>query len=211
MNVLAVIPARKGSQRLPDKNVMTILQDGGVSYTLVDAALAFTTTIPVSTVVLTTDYEMSRFPMASPQRLKGKKFIFVNRAPELCGPDVPMWKVVDDTLSGYFDWFHTLPDAILLLQPTSPLRDPSAVLQAINLLESGKAQAVVSVNPAYEPDGNFYLVDIDVFREAHSFYPEGVVPSPQEWRYSIDIDTEQDFRMAQHLMNGSEFKYMFRR
>jgi CMP-N-acetylneuraminic acid synthetase len=45
------------------------------------------------------------------------------------------------------------------------------------------------------------------FKATKSFFPEGLYPIVQDWKHSIDIDTEQDFRMAQYIfMNDPEFK-----
>jgi N-acylneuraminate cytidylyltransferase len=48
------------------------------------------------------------------------------------------------------EWFkseHGLPDAVLLLQPTSPFRNDASVVRAIDMLATDKANAVVAVGP----------------------------------------------------------------
>ena len=207
MNTLVIIPARKGSVRFPNKNCKTLVERQGTRYTLVDVAIDFAMNmVPCSKVLLTTNYELAEFHVAYDlvHRRAPSKFMFVPRMPALCTPETTMADVVLDALDVYQFKTGETPDAFLLLQPTSPIRDHTDVLQALNLYEFNGVKALCSVNPAYEVNGNFYLMDTAMFREERTFFPEGLYPIVQDWRHSLDIDTEQDFRMAQFLMSWHE-------
>lgn len=201
MNILTVIPARKGSVRFPDKNVRPFVVRNGVPLTLVDMAIDFAMKLPVRMVLLTTDYDRAEFHTAYDllHSRVPERFMLMERTPALCTSETAMADVVLDALDCYYDISRVEPDAILLLQPTSPIRDKRDVLQALDLFEFKGVKALYSVNPAYEPDGGFYLIDVELFREAKSFFPDGAMPLVHDWKYSIDIDTEQDFRAAQYV------------
>lgn len=201
MNTLAVIPARKGSVRFPHKNVKPFVEIHGVSHNLVDRAIEFATKQVICTkVLLTTNYDLSDFHTAADLVRRGSpKFMFMPRMPALCTAETTMVDVVLDALDVYQFRTGDVPDAVLLLQPTSPIRDHTDILQALSLYEFNGVKALCSVSPARKPNGNFYLVDTKQFRETKSFFPEELYPIVQDWDRSIDIDTEQDFRMAQHL------------
>jgi CMP-N-acetylneuraminic acid synthetase len=206
LNVIAIVPARYGSKRFPDKNIQPFVSSGGRDYNLTDMELAYAASMPVGAILLTTNYIQDYFPMS--RKLRGKKFIYRERPTALCMDDVPMWKVVDDALGIYFQQFDQYPDAFVLLQPTSPLRENTTFVQARDLVDAG-AKAVVTFNPALKPNGNLYLMDTIRFKETHSFFPEGLWPIVQDWKHSVDIDNEQDFRAAQHIFrNDEEFKNM---
>jgi CMP-N-acetylneuraminic acid synthetase len=198
---LAVIPARKGSVRFPHKNVKPFVEIHGVSHNLVDRTIDFAMNRVICTkVLLTTNYDLSDFHTAADLVRRGSpKFMFMPRMPALCTAETTMVDVVLDALDVYQFRTGDVPEAVLLLQPTSAIRDHTAVVQAQNLYMLNGVKALCSVNPAYKPNGNFYLINTALFRETKTFFPEGLRPIVQDWRYSIDIDTEQDFRMAQYL------------
>ena len=135
LNVLALIPARGGSKGIPGKNVRTI---GG--QTLIDrAARAASASGVVTRAVLSTDSER----IAEEGRRAGIEVPFMRPA-ALAQDDTPMLPVIEhavDTLerSGW------TPDIIALLQPTSPLRRPEHVRDAVETLRATDADSVVTV------------------------------------------------------------------
>lgn len=137
MKILTVIPARGGSKRLPGKNIRPL---GGVP--LIGWTIDFAARIPGSATVLvsTDDSEIAAFA-----RHRGALVPWL-RPPELASDTASSVDVALHAL----EWFkseHWLPDAILLLQPTSPFRTDVTVARAIDMLATGKANAVVAVGP----------------------------------------------------------------
>lgn len=137
MDILTVIPARGGSKRLPGKNMRPL---GGLP--LIGWTIDFAARIQGSATVLvsTDDPEIAAFA-----RHHGALVPWL-RPPDLASDTATSVDVALHAL----EWFkseHGLPDAVLLLQPTSPFRTDVSVVRAIDLLATGKANAVVAVGP----------------------------------------------------------------
>lgn len=127
---LAIVPARGGSKRLPRKNILNLCEKPLIAHSI-DAGLKSSYIDKV--VVSSDDKEILDI---------SKKFNseVVRRSDELAGDTSTMVDVIKDVLSkvkGY--------DYIVLLQATSPLRDEKHIDEAIELLESKDADAIVSV------------------------------------------------------------------
>jgi len=155
VNVIAVITARGGSRGLPRKNILPLAGKPLIAHSISVALEAKR----VSRVILSTDdEEIMQIALAH-----GAEVPFV-RPPELSTPEAAHI----DVMLHVVDWLEAhgdLPDAVLLLQPTTPLRLPEDLDGAINLLESTGCPAVVGVGPAeshpyltYKIDGEGRLV-----------------------------------------------------
>lgn len=135
MQALGVIPARGGSKGVPGKNLRVLAGRPLLAYT---AAAALGSRRLARTVLSTDDPEIA----AAGRRL-GLEVPFMRPA-TLAADDTPMLPVlvhaVDEARRAGF-----APDAVVLLQPTSPLRTSAHVDAAVELLESSGADSVVSV------------------------------------------------------------------
>ena len=135
MKVLGVVPARGGSKAIPRKNVHTLAGRPLLAYTA-DAARA---SARLTRVILSTDDP----DIAAVGRGLGLDVPFLRPA-DLASDAAPMLPVlrhaVREMAARGFD-----ADAVVLLQPTSPLRRAEHIDQAIALLESSGADTVVSV------------------------------------------------------------------
>ena len=133
--VLGVIPARGGSKGIPNKNLALLGGRPLIAYT---AGAALESRRTTRTVVSTDDPAI-----ASVARELGLDVPFT-RPEELAGDETAMVPVVQHALrmvraTGF------QPDAIVLLQPTSPLRRAEHIDAAIALLEDSGCDSVVSV------------------------------------------------------------------
>ena len=134
-HVLAIVPARGGSKGVPGKNVRVLAGRPLIEYT----ALAARESGVIDRIVLSTDSD----EIADAGRRCGLEVPFIRPA-SLAADDTPMLPVVRhaiDALSAS-GW---IPDVIVLLQPTSPLRRPSHVRDAVTMLRETKADSVVTV------------------------------------------------------------------
>lgn len=127
---LAIIPARGGSKRLPRKNVLDLNGKPLIAWSI-EAGLNSKYIDKV--VVSSDDDEILSI---------SKKF----GAETIKRPD----ELASDTATTFDAIKHTIDnldrvDYIILLQPTSPLRDAKHIDEAIELLERKNADAVVSV------------------------------------------------------------------
>jgi len=134
MRVLGIVTARGGSKGIPRKNIAPLLGKPLLAYTA-QAALAARR---LTRTVLSTDDE----EIAAVGRAWSLKIPFL-RPPELARDDTPTIPVLQDVvrkLEASGEYY----DAILTLQPTTPLRRPEDIDGAIALLEQTGADAVIS-------------------------------------------------------------------
>jgi CMP-N,N'-diacetyllegionaminic acid synthase len=132
MATVAVIPARGGSVGIPRKNLVALGGRPLIEHTF-DAAQGSTRI--ARTFVSTDDEEI-----AGLARERGIEVPFL-RSAALAGSDTPMLPVLLDAL----DRAAHDAEVVVLLQPTSPLRRAHHIDEALALLDSSGADAVVSV------------------------------------------------------------------
>jgi len=133
LRVLGLVPARGGSKGVPGKNLALVLGKPLLQYTAEAARAART----LARVVLSTDDAQ----IAAAGRAFGLETPFLRPA-ELARDETPMFPVVQHALVALApDRF----DAVLLLQPTSPLRRGADIDGAVALLERTGADSVIAV------------------------------------------------------------------
>ena len=127
---LAIIPARGGSKRLPRKNILNLCGKPLISWSI-EAGLKSKYIDKV--VVSSDDTEILNIS-------NELKVQVIKRPNELASDTSTSFDVVQhaiDNLESY--------EYILLLQPTSPLRNENHIAKAIEILEEKNADAVISV------------------------------------------------------------------
>jgi CMP-N-acetylneuraminic acid synthetase len=137
------IPARGGSKRIPRKNIRSIAGKALIQYTIEAAhkSLLF------DQVIVSTD----DLQIESLSRELGTKVI--KRPPEL-SQDTS--NTIDSVLHFIQEYNLKPEDIIILLQPTSPLRNEKHIIEAYNLFASSKSSSLVSVTkPEHSPYWNF--------------------------------------------------------
>lgn len=132
---LAIIPARGGSKGIKDKNIINLKGKPLIAYTI-DAAKESQV---FDEIIVSTD----SLKIAEISKSFGAKVPFL-RPKELANENAKTVDVIIHALNYYvnkkieFDYF-------MLLQPTSPLRNPKDIKNAVNLLFEKNANSVVSV------------------------------------------------------------------
>jgi CMP-N-acetylneuraminic acid synthetase len=226
MAVVGVIPARGGSKSIPGKNIAACAGRPLLAWTC-DAARAARA---LARVIVSTDDER----IAEVARGLGVEVPFM-RPRELAEDATPALPVLVHAL----DWLEasgTAIEALVLLQPTSPLRRARHIDEAVALFQRKKADTVVSVvnvphryHPASvmrERDGVLlpYHEGTETVTRRQGLEPllarngpAVLVVSPQALRAgrlygartvgyrmdendSIDVDTEEDLRLAALLL-----------
>ena len=215
--VLAIVPARAGSERLPGKNVRPMAGRPMVEWTL-QAGLAATT---IDRLVVSTD-DPSVAGVACAMGVE-----VIDRPAVLAGPTASVIDAIDHVLEvvgGVWDY-------VVLLQPTSPLRTAADIDGAVALCEARAAPAVIGVSSMPKPAGFYGRVDgagayhkaagsadeavvingavyvgrPDRLRIDRSFQADGVLawtmPAERGW----DVDTLSDFMMAEVLMTSHNY------
>jgi CMP-N-acetylneuraminic acid synthetase len=127
---LAIIPARGGSKRLPKKNILNLCKKPLIAWSI-EAGI---NSKYIDKVVVTSDSD----EILNISKEYGADI--VKRPHELADDTSTTFAAIKHTIDNLQDY-----DYIILLQPTSPLRDEKHIDEAIELLEKKSADAVVSV------------------------------------------------------------------
>lgn len=223
--VIAVIPARAGSKRLPNKHILLFNGKPLITWTI-EAAVESEL---FDEVVVNTDCQK----IAAIARQYGAKVPFI-RPPYLAEDNTPTIDVLNHTL----EWYRakqTFFSEVVLLQPTSPLRDKTAIKEAWELYTQSQAESVVSIcelehpiqwtynlseklgvtalfednnkrrqeyEKNYRLNGAIYITKSNLIIEGKEFLSASksvgyVMPKFQ----SVDIDEKEDFLIAEFLMS----------
>ncbi|AOF90180.1 acylneuraminate cytidylyltransferase family protein [Sinorhizobium sp. RAC02] len=134
MNYAALIPARGGSKGLPRKNVIDLAGKPLIAYSI-EAALGCAA---VGSVYVTTDDT----EIASVSVRHGAQHIA--RPAALATDDAPTFVAVEHAIAVLAERGE-MPEHIVLLQPTSPLRDARHLAEAIAAYEAVDVPALISV------------------------------------------------------------------
>lgn len=160
MRVLGLVPARGGSQGVPGKNIRPLMGKSLVQRAF-DSAWA---SEACARVILSTDsIEIQEHALEF-----GADCPFLRPA-ELATSESGMMGVVLHALGALA---HDEPyDAVLLLQPTSPLRKPEHIRAAVALL--GQADSVCTVIPIPKTHCPHYVMKITEQGTLDHFLPDG--------------------------------------
>jgi CMP-N,N'-diacetyllegionaminic acid synthase len=228
--IVAVIPARGGSKRLPRKNVLELAGKPLIAWTI-EAALD---SKYIDRVLVSTDDDEIK--------LISKQF----------GAEVPFDRpkqLASDEASSESVLLHTLDDLecsgdtyqfVVMLQPTSPLRKSEDIDSSIEFLEEKAADAVISVCKSlhsplwsntlpkdfnmsnfigrdikgkrsqdlpdyYQLNGGVYVCSVSAFRKEKSlFINDNIYAYVMRQSRSIDIDNWIDYKMAEMLIKEEE-------
>ena len=159
MNVLALICARGGSKGLPGKNTRSLAGRPLITRAI-DQACAVQR---VSRVIVSTDSEK----IARVARESGAEVPFLRPA-ELAQDDSPEWLVWRHALSVVQESGSEIPDALLVVPATAPMRAVDDLERCLDEFETGRADVVITVTDAQrspyfnmvspQPDGTVRVV-----------------------------------------------------
>lgn len=211
MNNIAVIPARKGSKGLKNKNLLKI-----DNKTLIERTINFAIESKLfSRIILTTDYE----------NINNKGIEYRKRPEKLTKENTTMVEVINDVIE---NCNISKEDNIILLQPTSPFRnkkDLKKVIEQLRFFESSITVKEVEINTElifssknknelktknidnkktnrqfneikYIPNGNIFGVRVRDFLVNNSFYGKTIGYVEQFGKYNIDINKKEDLLLA---------------
>jgi CMP-N,N'-diacetyllegionaminic acid synthase len=221
MKILALIPARSGSKRVPNKNIRMLGNQPLILWTIdVVCGLENICDVLVSTDSAEIQSLVSTSGAISPWL----------RPSEIATDTATSVDVAIHALDRYEREFQKV-DGLLLLQPTSPFRTKEYLERGIAEFISNPKDSVIGVTPVrenpawwvsvgdgqiqkigkenileiskenkYRINGSFYLTSSANLRSRKSFYSEKtkslICNSLIE---SIDIDSEAEFELAQKL------------
>lgn len=226
MKILALVPARGGSKRLPGKNIRFLGDKPLIAWTIDQAVQSGL----FCDVLLSTDDEA----IAVVGRQSGALVPWL-RPPELASDTASSVDVALHAL----DWYelqHGAVNGLMLLQPTSPFRTEQSLSESIGLFCEGSRGPVVSVipapshpawtfqvkdgrlapflswaemeqrsqdlPPAFVNDGSIYIIAPETLRGHRSFVNENTRPYVNHGSANVDIDTEEDWDRAMKILEG---------
>ncbi len=137
MKVLGIITARGGSKGIPGKNLKLLAGKPLLAYTIETARASRA----LDRVILSTEDEA----IAAAARDLGCDVPFM-RPTDLAQDDTPHLPVIQHATRWMQERAGYTPDAVMILQPTSPLRTADDIAAAVHLLETSGADSVLSVN-----------------------------------------------------------------
>lgn len=187
LDILALIPARGGSKGVPRKNLVQVVGRPLIAYSIEHALQSRRIT---RTIVSTDDDEI-----AEVSRRCGAEVPFLRPA-EYATDLATDLQVFRHALLALLDREGYLPDLVVQLRPTSPVRRPEVVDRAIDALlaapgfDSLKSVSVVEKSPykmwIREGDGLVPLLTLPGVPEAHSV-PRQMLPSVYVGNAYVDI------------------------
>lgn len=224
---LAIIPARGGSKRLKNKNILELNGKPLIAWSI---EAGFESSY-IDEVMVTTDDDK----IMSIAKYYGAKVPF--KRPKKLADDIATTSdVARHTLDFYSRKLHKIFDYLVILQPTSPLRDGKDIDNAIRLIFKKNADAVISVcqldHPIewsgrlpknksmikffskknfkfssqnllkyYRLNGAIYICNVKNFLNQGSiFLRKKIYAFEMPREKSIDIDTKTDFKLANALI-----------
>jgi N-acylneuraminate cytidylyltransferase len=226
--LIAIIPARGGSRRIPDKNIRPIGGKPILAYTI---AAAIESGL-FERVVVSTDSDA----IAAVAEQYGADVPFLRNS-RLADDFTPVSAVTADALLK-LDPAGNLYGTVAQLLPNCPLRTAGDVSGSYRQFEETGAQAQISVvrygwqnpwwamrrNEQYElealfrpqmtarsqdlpelfcPTGAIWWSRTHTLRQTHTFYQENATGWEIPWQRGIDIDTFDDWEMAETLLEMS--------
>ena len=227
MRLLALVPARGGSQRVPNKNIRELGGKPLIQWTL-DVAAGIQEIVDV--LVSTDSIEIAKMAKEA-------------------GAMVPWLRPVElathtattiDVCMHALEWYEKEKndiDGIILLQPTSPFREKENIQKAIELFKKNRKSSVVSfskaqthpmwcykidngrVDPfindvdlnirsqdlpdAYMINGSIYISSVEALRKERTFITANTIALVIDGqRASLDIDTEDDWKIAEMIVRN---------
>ena len=223
--VLAIIPARGGSKRLPKKNILSLCGKPLIAWSIIAAKES-----PYidQVIVSTDDDEIAKVGIDFGATIPFK------RSSVLSSDEAS----TEDTVLDCLDKIDFPDDGIVvILQPTSPLRNSDDINKALLTLLDRSADGVVSVTACehspywcntlpidnsmsyfikdeykgkrsqelpntYRLNGAVYVFTVKKLRESGMNMDKSVFAEIMPNHRSIDIDNKLDFKFAEVLMNN---------
>ncbi|MFH1593929.1 MAG: acylneuraminate cytidylyltransferase family protein [Candidatus Omnitrophota bacterium] len=190
-SILGVIPAKGRSRRLPKKNLKLFFGKPLVIWTILEAKKSKF----LDRVVVSTDCKR----ISAIAKRYGASVPFM-RPKRLCGDSVSATEVAAYVADRFRKKMQNF-DAVILLQPTSPLRAATDIDRALKLFFKKKVDSLISVAKsdrrlAYAPNGAIYIIKSDKLLEKKTFNLKKIAYYAMDNEVSVDIDTASDFKKA---------------
>ena len=222
MNNIAVIPARGGSKRLPDKNILLLGGIPLIAHSIIEAKR--NSDIIKKVYVSTDDARIGAVAQAYGATV-------IRRPKYLSGDLEPTVSAVKHVLEN----IKRSVDQVFLLQPTNPLRPRNLIADAYQLFCEHDADSLMTVSRNHQKfgriiDNKFIPFNYEIGQRSQDLEPlffengllyitkaglimdneiigSGHYPMVVEHVFGgVDIDTEEDFAYAEYLFENNRNK-----
>jgi CMP-N,N'-diacetyllegionaminic acid synthase len=166
VRILGVITARAGSKAIPGKNTRLLAGRPLIAYTIEAAQKANV----FDRLILSTDDDEA----AAIARQRGCEVPFMRPA-ALAADDTPHLPVMQHALTWLWDHNGYRPDWVMILLPTSPLRQALHIREAVDLAINSGADSVVGVDALPAHFNPLRVVTIDASGWARLFVGDAPV------------------------------------
>jgi len=226
MKILCLIPARRDSKGIPEKNWKPLLGVPLINYSI-ESALKIH---DIHTLCISTNSDEI---IEIVQKNFDLKVHF--KRPESLSTDYSSSRDVILHAVDYFEKNNEYFDAILLLQPTSPLRKTIDIQNCISLFQENECEMVVSVcqspynpyyniyienndskfiqksiqgsytrrqdcPPAYLINGSIYVISVKAIKENEIHNMSKLLKYVMPWEFNIDLDKPEDWIEMENLI-----------
>jgi N-acylneuraminate cytidylyltransferase len=205
--ILGIIPARGGSKGIPRKNIKRICGKPLIAWTIEAAKQA---KLLDRFVVSTEDREIAEISKEYGAEI-------VKRPPEFATDEATTLSVLQDVLK------KINADIVVVLQPTSPIRNPGLIDQCIKMFLERNADSFATgfickykeygtsnlrrqdTKGFFYDDGNVYVIKSDMVRKGERFGKkiERIEISKEE---NVEVDDEFDFWLVKKILE-KRFKW----
>ena len=225
--VIAIIPARAGSKRISNKNIMEFMGKPMIVWTI-EAALESGN---FSDVLVSTDgeviAEISRSFGASVPFLRNKKdaddltpvsIATVNSLVQMEQYKLVQYDVVvqlmpncpcrtaDDIVNSYDNFLDSSADFQISMfrfgwmNPWWAMKLDEETMRPEALFPEALKKRSQDLEELYCPTGAIWIAESEGLKRQKTFYGDGYKVFPMEWQKAVDIDDMNDLRMAESVM-----------
>jgi CMP-N,N'-diacetyllegionaminic acid synthase len=219
--IIAIIPARKGSKRIKGKNHKRLGKKPLIKYTIDEAKKSSL----INKIVISTDDPIV-------QEIGEKEKITIIKRPKIYSTDNAS---SIDVIKHVIEQLEKKPEIIVLLQPTSPFRNAKDIDETIKLVKNKKGDSAETfteikerpeymftidnnknakpldkknlkksykkLKKKYIENGAVYVIKTDFFIKNKSFYGKNHKGHIMPKERSLDIDEPMDWKLAELITN----------
>ncbi len=224
MNIIAVIPARGGSKRIPGKNIIDFMGKPMIAWTIEAAQQAKI----FNRILVSTDSE----EIASVGKLCGIDVPFLRH--HKSDDYSPVTEATIEAINQAETFYNEKYDIVVQLMANAPLRNEKDILQhystflasgrnfqissfkfgwmnpwwAFKVNKSGEAEWIMKegigkrsqdLEELYCPTGVIWIAKVDQLKAANTFYGPGYEFCEINWKSAVDIDNYEDLEFAKEI------------
>jgi len=184
--ILGIITARGGSKRLPRKNIKDLCGKPLIAWSIETARMSLIDRV----VVTTEDAEIAEVAASWDAEV-------FHRNPDFATDEASIYDAIIEVLDEIpAEW-------VVLLHPTSPLRNSDDIDSCINACISKAAPACISCEFMVPvPNGAVYCAFVPWLREHRNFDCGRTVVYQMPRHRSVDINTLEDFERAEEIVRA---------